>query len=112
MPRKIPLGSEALTVTNAVKQLTATVYNTSEAGATSGSEYALVSGHKANSAVLEVLTESIWYTTDGSTPTTSNGHELAAGDTLILDTYGVIAALKMYRATGSDSTIYITYYKG
>lgn len=105
------LGSEPLTVSSTPVTLTASVYNATSAGATSQREYPMPGNQKAAKAVVETLTNAIWYTLDGTTPSSTNGHLLNAGDQVTLENYTKIKNFKAIRTAGSDATVYITYYK-
>lgn len=98
--RRKPYATEQLTVSTAVSTPTvATVNNT---GATFN--------FRASAADLDVGSNGIIYTLDGSTPTATNGLTLASAK-LTLAGYQKVRALKMIRSGGSDATVNITYYK-
>lgn len=110
--KKNVLDVETVTVTGSATTLTATKYNATSAGATSQREYAFAGGHKASAAIVEVLAESIYYTLDGSTPTSTNGHAAAQGDRVVLENYAHVAKFKAIRQGSTSATVFVTYYKG
>ena len=65
---------------------------------------------RASAIVVEVITNTVWYTTDGSTPTSSNGNKLTAGDVVTLAGFQKLADFQMVRDGGSDATVDISYY--
>lgn len=86
---------EQLTVTNAVKTLTAATY---------------VSGaKKAQIAFITVESADIRYTYDGTTPSGSVGHLAVAGTAITLFGSHDIENFKAYRDASSDATISVTY---
>jgi hypothetical protein len=98
--RRKPYATEQLTVSTVVSTPTAaTVDNT---GA--------LFNFKASAADVEVGSNGIIYTLDGSTPSASNGLSLASAK-LTLAGYQKVKALKMIRSGGSDATVNLTYYK-
>lgn len=106
---KKPYATEQLTVsTIALSPTAATVRNnTGTSGA--NSLYWAVS-FPARAALVECATNAIYYTTDGSTPSATNGHRLNAGDVLTLTGRQAVANLKMIRQS-ADSVVNLTYYK-
>lgn len=64
----------------------------------------------ADAAHISVFTDAIRYTYDGTTPTSSVGHLLAANGEVILVGRSNVAALQMIRVTG-DVTVFITLLK-
>lgn len=105
-----PFAEELVTVSNTSKPLTAATYNATSVGATSGREYAFAGGFKADSANVEVKTESIYYTLNGGTPT-SDDHVLNTGDILKLESYQTVKDFRAIRTGASDATLAVTYYK-
>lgn len=106
---KQAFARERLTVTNAVKTLTASVYNDS----------VNVSGKKkASGAIITMLSGSgdIAFTEEGTDPTadittvSGVGRPLSAGDTLTLDTYNAVAKFKAIRIS-ADAIIEVVYYR-
>jgi|DEB19_MinimDraft_3_1074340.scaffolds.fasta_scaffold14375_4 hypothetical protein len=98
--RRKPYATEQLTVSTAVATPTASkVDNT-----------ATPFNFRASAADVEVGSNGIIYTLDGSTPTATNGLTLASAK-LTLAGYQKVKALKMIRSGGSDATVNITYYK-
>lgn len=99
---KNPYTSEQLTVsTTALSGTTTKVDNHSRING---------SVTKAAAAVVQAVANGVFYTLDGSTPSSTNGFLLAAGETLPLAGYQKVKALKMVRSGASDATVYITYY--
>lgn len=108
-----PFAEELLTVTATATPLTAATYKDTDSGAASGAEYAsppIASIAKANSAVLEVLSESIYYTLNGGTPTSAD-HLAATNDTITLTNYQQIQNFRAVRIAASNATIAVTYYR-
>lgn len=62
-------------------------------------------------AVLQVFTDSIYYTLDGSTPSATVGFEAALGDTIYLDSFQQIKEFKAIRKT-TDAAVEALYYYG
>lgn len=91
----VGFGYEALTVSTTALALTAAEY---------------VSGdRKAQVAHITVESNPINYTYEGTTPTSTVGHNLVAGSTLTLAGYANIVAFRMIRSGGADATVKITY---
>lgn len=91
----VGFGYEALTVSTVALALTSSEY---------------VSGDKkARIAYITVESNPINFTYEGTTPTSTVGHNLTAGSTLILEGYANIVAFRMIRSGGSDATVKITY---
>lgn len=67
---------------------------------------------KASAALLTVVTNGVYYTLDGSTPSASVGIELTTGDQLMIYGFQKLKSLRMIRSGGSDATVEVTYYKG
>jgi hypothetical protein len=88
-------GYESLTVSTAVVPLTASEY---------------ISGDKkAQVAHITVESNPINYTYEGTTPSSTVGHNLPAGSTLTLTGHANIVAFRMIRSGGADATVKITY---
>src|SRR6478736_4399972 len=105
------LAQENLTVSTGNQVLTETVYNGSvQAAFNQQREYPMPNVQRAKGAVLEAH-GSLYYTFDGSTPTSTNVHHLATDGVLMILGYEKLKALKMVRGGGSDVTISVTYYK-
>lgn len=86
---------EKMTVTNAVKTLTAATY---------------VSGDKkARVAYLSVETNGVNFTYDGTTPSATEGHLLNAGESITINGYANISQFKMFRSGAADATVKVTY---
>lgn len=64
----------------------------------------------ADAAHISVFTDAIRYTYDGTTPTASVGHLIAANDEKILIGRTNVAALQMIRVTG-DASVFVTLLK-
>lgn len=88
-------ASERLTVSSSVVTLTSGTYAPSGSGA-------------ALSAIVTVEDDAIRFTLDGTTPTASRGHKVAAGGSFILFGYSEVAGFKAIRVTG-DAPIEVTY---
>lgn len=63
-------------------------------------------------AFITVETAGMRLRFDGVAPTTSVGHLIAAGDYITIDGVENVSNIKMIRATGSDSTVNVTYFYG
>src|SRR6478609_1568781 len=100
---------ETITVSSSAVTLSATKLANVQTGATSGREYAFASTmtRKASGVIIEVLSQPIYYTLDGSTPTSTNGHTLVAGDTLPIVGYQKCKSLKMIRQS-ADATVFVS----
>lgn len=98
--RRKPYATEQLTVSTAV--VSPTVAKVDNTGA--------LFNFKATAADVEVGSNGIIYTLDGSTPTATNGMTLVSAK-LTLAGYQKVKALKMIRSGGSDATVNLTYYK-
>jgi len=95
---------EQLTVTNAVKTLTSSVYNKADTG-NSGNQ---VTRKIAKFAYISVEGDQIRFTLDGTTPSTTVGHRMNVDDTLTLESEDDIRNFKAFRIT-TDATINVTY---
>jgi hypothetical protein len=99
---------ESLTSTTAVKTLTATKYRVvSVLG--SGSPAHTVATVIAEEALVTVETNSIRWTVDGTTPSTTVGHLAAAGDVIDLEGFDAIRKFQFTRAS-ADGAIHVTYF--
>lgn len=109
-----PFAEELLTVTASSTPLTAATYKDTDSGAESGAEYAsppIASIAKANSCVIEVVTEGIFYSLNGGTPTSAD-HALAnVGDTVTLTNYQQIQNFRAVREAATNATLAVTYYR-
>lgn len=65
---------------------------------------------KAAGAIVEVRGDSIYYTTDGSTPSSTNGILAYVGAIIPIAGYQKIKNLKAIRVTG-DATLNVQYFK-
>lgn len=70
----------------------------------------LGSQSKAAAAIIQPTANGFYYTLDGSTPSSSNGAVVAAGEVLALAGYGKIKKLKMIRSGASDAVVHVDYY--
>jgi hypothetical protein len=86
---------EVLTVTTAVKTLTAGSY--------------IVGDKRAQVAQLTVESNGVNYTYDGTPPTATVGHNLPAGSSLVIQGMHNIENFKMFRSGASDATVKVTY---
>lgn len=92
---------EKLTVSNSVKQLTASVFDP-----------APESAQRVKGAKIVVEAQSLRYTEDGTDPVaTTTGVLAAAGTVIALKGLGAIRRFKAIREGGSDSTIEVVYYR-
>jgi len=88
---------EALTISTAVKILTATKYTNSE-------------NQFAKRAVITIETNApIRYTYDGTTPSTTVGHRANPTDVIILNTASNIKNFKATKQGATDGKIMVTY---
>lgn len=95
-----PYATEQKTVSSsAVSPTTALVDNTAN-----------YPDFKAAGAVIEVRGDSVYYTTDGSTPSSTNGILAYVGAVIPIAGYQKIKNLKAIRVT-TDATLNIQYYK-
>lgn len=88
---------ERLTVTAAETRITSTVYivpNTNVREPVS-----------ASAAALQVITESIYWTIDGTVPTASIGFEAAAGDFIYLDSHQKVKEFRAIRTGVTNATV-------
>lgn len=110
MPLNKPFAEEEVTVLSTVTALTASTYNQTSNGAASNREYPTPSTTRAQGAVVEVKTESIYYTLNGGTPTSAD-HQLNTGDTVTLNNHQQVANFRAIRTGGTNATLSVTYYK-
>lgn len=66
---------------------------------------------KASAATAFVVTNNVYYTFDGTTPSASNGEIAYAGDRIAIAGYQKVKNFRMLRTAGSDATVNMTYYK-
>ena len=115
--RRKLFAREQVTVSTASVGGTAATYNGSSAGAASQIEMPAVGApgttgrFRASAAVIEVISNDIYYTIDGSTPSSTNGNRLNAGSILQLAGYQKVSQLRMLRNGSSDAVVDISYYK-
>lgn len=104
------IGREAVTVDATVggKALGATKYKT--AGSQGPLQLGVFNQHRARVAVLNLESQPIRYTLDGTAPTTTYGHLLVAGQWLIIQGAGNIAKFRAIRTTGSSGTLQAEYF--
>lgn len=93
--------SEQLTISTTPVALTAAkVKNTAN----------LVVPRKAAAVLIQAVTNNTVYTLDGTTPSTSNGKRLVAGDILALAGHTKAVNVRFLREGGTDSVIHVDYY--
>ena len=102
---------ESLSVTTgAVVTLTATKYiSKTLTGYPNPTEQKVL----AEQAFITVVTNTVRWTVDGTTPTTGatgTGHDAAAGDVIVLDGHDAILSFKVIAATGTG-TLKVTYFR-
>ena len=107
--RRKPYATEQITVSTSVVSPTAATVRNSSGTSGENTNYWAVS-FPASAAYLEVLTNGIYYTMDGSTPSSTNGQKLNAGDVLTIAGRQKVANLKMIQQS-SDSVVNLSYYK-
>lgn len=95
----VAFASETLTVGLAASALTASVYTPADRATAS----------RARRAVITANDQPIRLRYDGGTPTASNGHRVAAGEMVIVYTFGNIANVRLIREGATDSNVTITY---
>jgi hypothetical protein len=95
-----PYATEQLAVSSSPVSLTAALVNNS----------ANYPDFRASGAMINVITDAIYYTLDGSTPSSTNGINLAAGGYVELHGYQKVKNFKAIRVT-SDATINVQYFK-
>ena len=67
-------------------------------------------GFKASGALLTAITNSVYVTFDGSTPSSTNGLNIAAGDSLVVKGYQKIKNMKLKGNSGT-ATVNVAYFK-
>jgi len=90
-------AQEEITVSNAVKSLTAATY------AASGG------WGSAQKAVVQVLNATIRFYLNGTTPTTATGFSESAGSSFTLENEAEIIGFRAIRQTSSDAKITVSY---
>lgn len=94
---------EKISVSSAVKQLTEATFNVNST----------TNSVKASAALITcdgtAGTNDVRYTLDGTTPSSSQGHLLAAGQGVVIYGFSNIKNFKCIR-TSSDTTIEVTYF--
>lgn len=70
-----------------------------------------IPGRLASGAALQIFTDSIYYTLDGTDPSSTVGMELAAGDIIYLDSFQKISNFKAVRKT-TDASVEALYFFG
>lgn len=58
---------------------------------------------------LEIASDSIRFTLDGTAPTTTNGHMLVTGDILTIKNAWDIKNFRAIRTAAADGTLHVTY---
>jgi hypothetical protein len=96
---------ERLTVSNTVKQLTSSAYTV--AGSSDGKR----APRLASGAIIQVFTDSIYFTMDGTDPSSTVGFEVAPLDVITLETPQQLKDFKAIRKT-ADATIEVLYLFG
>lgn len=99
---------ERKTVSSSAVQFTASAYTI--AATAEASQYGK-NDTQPIGAVLQVVGESIYYTLDGSTPSSTIGFEAGAGDFIYLDSFQQVKEFKAIRKTG-DASIEVLFYYG
>ena len=64
---------------------------------------------KAQTAYITVESNGVNFTYEGTTPTSSVGHNVAAGGSVTISGYKNIQNFKMIRSGGADATVKVTY---
>lgn len=98
--KRILYDSEQLAVSSTPVTLTA-----AKVGNTAGT----MVPRKASAVLIQCLTSNVYYTLDGSTPSSSNGKRLVTNDVLGIAGYDKIAQLKLVRDT-TDAVVHVDYY--
>ena len=96
-------AKEKLVVSSTVKTLTASVYNPACTNC-------IPSNNRADYAVITVETDCLRFWSQGSDPTTTDGHKVCDGGQILVWSYSNILNLKMIRVT-TDVTIQVSYYR-
>jgi hypothetical protein len=96
-------AKETLTVTNAVKTLTNSVYNPTVTGRPS-------SQTRADYALITVESDCLRYWPTSANPTTTQGHKACDGAAITVYGYNNILNWKAIRVT-TDVTIQVSYYR-
>lgn len=65
----------------------------------------------ADEALITVETQSVRYRLDGTAPTASVGHLVAAAGSITVTGNTNVKNFKIIRATGSDATVMVTLFK-
>lgn len=93
----VPYAFEKLTVTNASKTFTESVYGTPP------------NGNRPKEAVVSVLVDAINIRQDGTAPDATTGIRAAVNTTVNIKGEAAIRATKMWKVT-NDATINVQYY--
>ena len=88
------------------RSLWKTVSNTA-IGFTSG-KITPATGGKVRRVVCTLETDNVRIRTDGTDPTSSEGHLLEVGQSIVVEGYATIAAFRAIR-TSTDATLKVTY---
>lgn len=107
---KRAMATERITVSSTAVGGTAATYNDVGTIVSVNRNQVAAGGLKAAGALIECLTEGIYFTLDASTPNGTNGHALAAGDTYMIQGYQPVSELRMVRSGASDAAVQITYF--
>jgi len=99
---------------NVYAQESLTVSTTSIGGTTSliDNHLQTLAPQKASAAVIQPVSNAIYYTLDGSTPTSTNGHLLPTNEVLAIAGYGKIKRFRAVRSAGADAVVNVAYYNG
>jgi hypothetical protein len=98
----VPTGYEAITVNTAIG-ITATVLTPASG---------VYSGVHAVGASISIETDAIRYTIDGTTPTSSIGHKIAADDIFYIFGKTALANLRMIKITNNASAKVTVFHVG
>lgn len=105
------IADERVTVSTTPVGGTVATYSGSGTTITTDHPHQIAAGNfKAQVALVECLTNGVYYTLDGGTPSGTNGHELAAGDNTFVVGYEAISKLRMVRSGGTDAAVQISYF--
>lgn len=100
---------ERITISTSALPLTAATYNIQQDSALN--KYAR-NDIQPVYALVQVLTNSVNFTVDGTTPTSSVGYLAAANDTIHLNSYQEIQQFRAIRNGGADGALEVTYFYG